>query len=235
MAWGSSADPVHKQQNCYLSAALEAAGISGKQSTGVFASEPGRSGWTQLLDSIDARPLLAHEAPHGPSSQNQPSLLLHSQAIEPRNAPHGSHQSQQQQQQQQQPAQRAQASKVDRQTAEPQRGQPAMDFQYDSLSDSLEDGHVLGTLQPGDADAECLNQELAEPAAQADHQLSEQQHAQPLGDLPDQARALEQQNQEEQQQLPGGTTDVIPQTDGAADSDTLDTSVPTAAKLQASS
>ena len=215
---------------CYLSAALEAGGISGKQSTGVFASEPGRSGCTQLLDSIDARPPLAHEAPHGPSSQNQPSLLLHSQAVEPRNAPHESHQSQQQQQQQQ-PAQRGQASKVDHQTAEPQQEQPAMDFQYDSLSDSLEDGHVLGMLQPGDADAECLNQELAEPAGQALHQLSEQQHAQPPGDLPDQARALEQQNQEE---LPGGTTDVIPQTDGAADSDPLDTSVPTAAKLQAS-
>ena len=73
-------------------AAVDADGAASRQGTGVFAGEPARSGWTQLLDSVNTHPPLAHQGLR-PTLQNQPPATLRRQATE---------QQQQQQQQEQQ-------------------------------------------------------------------------------------------------------------------------------------
>ena len=211
-----------------MSAALDGDGAPGRQATGVFASEPGRSGWTQLLDSVDIHPPLAHQERHGPSSRNQPPAVLHAPATEP------------QQQQQQQPLQREQPLTLHEQTAEPQQDQQAMDFQYDSFSDSVEEGLVLVDSQPTPSNAEHLGPDPAEGAAHASAE-QEQQQPQSSEAMPNQVPDSEQQEEQhpqssgvlprqvphsEQQQLQTSRADVIPQADGAGDSDSEAPSAP---------
>jgi len=88
--------------------------------------QPARSGWTQLLDSVNTHPPLAHQGLR-PTLQNQPPPTLRRQAAE----------QQQQQQQESSPL------SLPAEAAHPQTDTHGMDFQYDSFSDSHEDHDVL--------------------------------------------------------------------------------------------
>ena len=187
----------------HVSAAANAGEVAGRQATGVFAGEPGRSGWTQLLDSVDVHPPLAHQGLSRPTSQNQ--LLLHRPPVELHHAP--DHQQQHQQQQQQLP------SMLRDQAAEPQPEPQGMDFQYDSFSDSLDDHQVPS---PQRTDAEHRTEE--EAALQA----AEQQNQSPGAAAGSSDPVLKA----DQQKHTGSTAGVIPQVDGAADSDSVDSEAP---------
>ena len=191
-------------------AALNADGLAGRQATGVFAGGPARSGWTQLLDSVNTHPPLAHQGLR-PTSQNQPPPSLRRQATE--------------QQQQQQQQQESSPLSLPAEAAHPQ-ADTGIDFQYDSFSDSHEDRDVLdepeleGVLaQQLYTDSEAAPQPAEQQQQSSGHTVGPTDHEPNAGP-------------HEQQQQHSGTADVIPQVDGAADSDSLGSASPSTSGQQ---
>jgi len=182
-------------------AAVDADGAAGRQGTGVFAGEPARSGWTQLLDSVNTHPPLAHQGLR-PTLQNQPPATLRRQATE---------QQQQQQQQQQQESLPAEA-------AHPQTDTHGMDFQYDSFSDSHEDHDVQSEPELEGVLAQQVHTDSEAAPQPAEQQQQSSGHTGGATDHEPDAGPHEHQQQHR------GTADVIPQMDGAADFDSPSTS-----------
>ena len=187
-------------------AVVDADGMAGRQGTGVFAGEPARSGWTQLLDSVNTHPPLAHQGLR-PTLQNQPPPSLRRQAAE-----------QQQQHQQQQQQQEALPLSLPAEAAYPQTDTHGMDFQYDSFSDSHEDHDVQDEPELEGVLAQQVHTDSEAAPQPAEQQQQSSGHTR--GPTDHEPNAGPQQ----QQQQPSGIADVIPQVDGAADSDSPSTS-----------
>ena len=206
---------------CLVHAAVGQAGIAGRQATGVFANEAGRSGWSQLADSVIMHPPLAHQPSPGPTSQSQPPALLQSH--------HTAGQQQTPHLPAHQPLQQALPPAAPEQLAQPAPTPHGLEFQYDSFSDSVGDG-----LMP-EAASQALDREdhtaTDEPAQAAGQESVE---------TPGQAVPAEQEDpgepgQQHEQQAVGGEQQqrssqhaVLPQTDGAGDSDSVDSQDPPA-------
>lgn len=210
-------------------AVVQPGGVQRGQASGVFANETGRSGWTQLLDSVDVHPPLAHQLPAGPPPQTHPPAIMQSQAADQQPAPHMAVQdSVQEAVPAAAPGQHAQPVEEDR--------QDVTDFQYDSFSDSLEDEQMPEAAPQASDRHDQTASELPPPHAAVDSASGQvtadsfnPAAASDQGEQWQQQRQQQQQPQQQQQQQhieedmqsddrPG----VIPQTDGAGDSDTLD-------------
>ena len=187
-------------------AAVEADGAAGRQGTGVFAGEPARSGWTQLLGSVSTHPPLAHQGLR-PTSQNQPPPALRRQTEE------------QQQQQESSPL------NLPAEAAHPQTNTHGMDFQYDSFSDSHEDNDVQDEPELEGV----LAQQVHKGSEAAPHPAEQQQ--QPSGHTGGPSDHESNAGPHDEQQH-SGTADVIPQVDGAADTDSLDSASPSTSGQQ---
>ncbi len=193
-------------------AAVDADGVAGRQGTGVFAGEPASSGWTQLLDSVNTYPPLAHQGLR-PTLQNQPPPTLRRQATE-------------QQQQQQQQQQESLPLNLPAEANHPQTD--THDFQYDSFSDSHEDRDVQDEPELESVLAQQLHTDSeAAPQPQPEQQQQSSGH---IGGLTDH----EPNAGPQQQQQHSGIADVIPQMDGAADFDSLDSASPSTSGQQVS-
>ena len=182
-------------------ATVGADGVAGRQGTGVFAGEPARSGWTQLLDSVNAHPPLAH---HGlrPTSQKQPPPTLRRQSEE----------------QLQQEQQESSPLNLPAEAVHPQTDTCRMDFQYDSFSDSHEDHDVQDEPELEGVLAQQLHTDSKAASQPAEQQQQSSGHTRG-GPLDHEPNAGPQQ-----QQQASGIADAIPQVDGTADSDSPSTS-----------
>ena len=226
---------AHVQCVC-VHAAAQPRGVQGGQATGVFANETGRSGWTQLLDSVDVHPPLAHRLPAGPTPQTHPPAhppaIMQSQAADQQPAPHMAVQD---------PVQQAVPAAAPDQHALAVEGdrQDATDFHYDSFSDSLEDEQMpeaapqaperhdqtVSGLPPMHAASDRASGQgqgndpgdSASPTAASDEGEQKQQR-----DLQQQPQQEQQPNVEQEVQN-DDRPEVIPQTDGAGDVDGIDT------------
>ena len=207
----------------FASAALgdvTGAEATGRQGTGVFASQQGRAGWTQLLASVDMHPPLAHQVSPGSPSQSPPPGTQDHQ--HPASVSHPQLLQQRQRQQQQQLPPEPQQEQLPRMSMaehlQRQLGASGTDFQYDSLSDSVDpqqqqdSGNMDSDAAQDQAQSPLRafqqSQEAPEGAAELHHQASDAQEQSP-------------DNQEQQHQQEGRSP-TIPQTDGAADSESWD-------------
>ncbi|DBA81937.1 hypothetical protein WJX77_000726 [Trebouxia sp. C0004] len=195
------ADMQEEEQQQQQPAAVDADGVAGRQRTGVFAGEPARSGWTQLVDSVNTHPPLAHQGLR-PTLQNQPPHTLRRQAAE----------------QQQQHQQESSPWSLPAEVARPQTDTHGMDFQYDSFSDSHEDHDVSDEPELEVVPAQQLHTDSEAAPQPAEQQQQSSGHT--GGPTNTEANA----GPHEQQQEHSGTADVIPQVDGTADSDSPSTS-----------
>ena len=206
-------------------AAAGSGGVQARQATGVFANEAGPFGWSQPIDSVNLHPPpLAHEpsaAPHPRStSQSRPPAMLQSQR------PSDDHQQEtpliaaHTQPPLQQPGLPAAAPEAFAQREATQHG---LEFQYDSFSDSMGDelmpeAPLQGPYRPDDSHIRSAADEAARaaqqgivdspaPGEQGQGEQKQQQH--------------EQQEVDEQHEQHSSQPAVLPQTDGAGDSDSV--------------
>lgn len=200
----------------------------------MFANEPSRSGWSQLVDSVHMHPPLAHESSASPTSQSSPpALLLHNPAADHQQLPHmAAHQ----------PLQQAgPPGAPQNSTAQLKAAQHGLEFQYDSYSDSMGDEAMpeAASSAPGNSDLAAEHRPAPAPPAAVDIRLAAHQEAvegsgQAAPAEPQDQREAGQQhdqqglNDEEQQQHSQPQPGVLPQADGAGDSDSVDSQDPPA-------
>lgn len=200
-------------------AAVGQGGVQGRRATGVFANEAGPSGWSQLIDSVTLHPPppLAHEPSAGPrpTSQSRPPAMLqsHHAADHHQQAPHMAAHTQPPPPPTISPEQLAQA----------EAAQLGLQFQYDSFSDSvgdelMPDAPSQPPQRPGGSHMHTAAHEAAQPAQQSRRVET------PVETPPPEDQGLNEEHQqqeveEQQHEQHSGQPAVVPQTDGAGDSD----------------
>ena len=238
-------------------AAVGQGGVQAQQATGVFASEAGQSGWSQLIDSVNLHPPpLAHEPSATPrprpTSQSRPPAVLQSNHA-------ADHHHQQTPVMAAHTQQALPPAAAPEELAQLEAAQHGLEFQYDSFSDSMGDElmpeaasqaphtpHRNHLRSAADEAAQAPQQGTVDspghtpPGEQSQEEQQQQHEQQEVGEQrqgsmdtlgqaapPQGQHPGEQQQQHKQQEVDepheqhNSQPAVLPQTDGAGDSDSV--------------